>query len=277
MAIQQTARRTGNSKLIFNKETKAIEIKKRRRIVVATNSLVSADYEAYTNHIQTWFKFGRSYPDLEFIMCNPARMSIDRMRNMAADVALESESDYLLFMDDDVLVQPDGLRKLLDCDADIAAAKVVIRGYPFDWMIFKNRGGTVQNPHLFSCPDLPDEGIDPCDAVGFSFCLIKTSVLKSVQKPYFVTGVNNTEDIYFCVKARQINPKLKIVCECSQLCGHILWPQVMDARNREAYKKFVEDTNPILQAELKQKAEMDRNPRGDRSKNYLKAVKEVTR
>lgn len=46
------------------------------------------------------------------------------MRNMAAKVALECEADYLLFLDDDVLVPPNNaLKLLLECEADVAAGK----------------------------------------------------------------------------------------------------------------------------------------------------------
>jgi len=247
-------------------------------IVVATNSLTNTQYEAYTNHIQKWYNLGRmkKYRNLQFILMNPARMSIDRMRNLAAKTALEVGAKYLLFLDDDVLIQPDGLGRLLDAKADIAAGKVVIRGYPFDWMIFKKKG-----KGLFPCPSLPETGVEPCDAVGFSFCLIKVDLLKKIpttHQPYFVTGVNNTEDIYFCIRARQADPKCTIVCACDALCGHILWPEVMDANNRLEYKRYFERMNPSLVKAKKQEAiDKIRNKRGDRGGSYLADVKEITK
>lgn len=234
---------------------------KRLKIVIGINSLTNTLYEAYTNHCQFWFRLGRSYPEIDFIICNPARMSIDRMRNTAARVALESEADYLLFVDDDVLVPMDGLAKLLRCDADIAAGKVVIRGYPFSWMLFKPKSTDMDG--LYACEELPEEGIEPVGAVGFSFCLIKTEVLRNMIEPFFVTGISNTEDIYFCIKAKQINPDIKIVCECSCNCGHILWPEVMNASNRLAYKRYFEEMNPsVLKAAENQ----------DRGADYLLEV-----
>lgn len=240
------------------------EPQKRLRIVVGTNSLVNTQYEAYTNHCQFWFRLGRLYPHIDFIFVNPSRMSIDRMRNLCAQTALENEADYLLFLDDDVLIPHpfDALGKLLACNADIAAAKVVIRGFPFDWMIFKRKGpkGTI---HLFPCKKLPNSGVEKCDAVGFSFCLIKTSLLKKVEAPYFVTGMNNTEDIYFCVKATLAEPKIKIVCECSIACGHILWPEVMNTGNREAYSEYFKKLNPYV---------VEKKDSPDRGGEYLKEV-----
>jgi hypothetical protein len=242
---------------------------KRKIIVVGTNSLTEAQYPAYTNHCQMWFRFGRSpgYRNYDFIFSNPSRMSIDRMRNMTAKVALETEAEYVLFLDDDVVVPVgDGLAKLIAARADVAAGKIVIRGYPFDWMIFKYQ---TKKGHrgLFSQASLPDKGVIPVDAVGFSFCLIKTSVFKTIPPPWFITGVSNTEDIYFCIKAKQANPKLKIVCECSVNCGHILWPEIMDINTREAYKKYHEKLYPHVK--------VTESSSGDRSEDYLKQVKVV--
>lgn len=250
--------------------------KKPITIVVATNSLTNTQYEAYTNHIQFWFNLGRlrAYNHIKFALVNPARMSIDRMRNVAARTALEMNADYLLFVDDDVLVQKDALGKLIATKADIAAAKVVIRGYPFDWMLFKKRDNG-----LVALKELPDEGIEPVDAVGFSLCLIKVSLLKKIptdNQPYFVTGVNNTEDIYFCIRARMAVPKCTIVCECSVNAGHILWPEVMDTSNRKAYKKYYETINPHILEQVAKDKKRKKNPRGDREEEYLNEVKEVT-
>ena len=245
---------------------------KQLKIFVGINSLTNTTYEAYTNHIQLFYRFGRDYPHIQFGLVNPARMSIDRMRNLAAKTVLETGADYLLFLDDDVLVEGDGLQKLIDCNADIACGPVPIRGYPFDWMVFKKKG---QN--LFSMKELPNKGIVPVDAVGFSFCLIKADLLRRIPtnagQPFFVTGLNNTEDIYFCVRARQADPNCSIVVECSQLCGHILWPEVMNSRNRDHYKRYWEKCNPSA---VKQSKENDpRTKKHDRGINYLEMVKEV--
>lgn len=237
---------------------------RRMKIVVGTNSLTESQYPAYSNHVQFWFRLGRSYPNIEFLICNPSRMSIDRMRNLAARVALETEADYLLFLDDDVLVPPaTALAQLLECNADIAAGKVCIRGYPFQYMIFR---GKPEDPKgLYALDELPESGIEDCDAVGFSFCLIKTEVLRSMPPPHFVTGMNNTEDIYFCVKAKLANPNLSIKVNCSLDCAHILWPEVISSENREAYTEYFKKIN--LHCDVKEQK------LGDRGSEYLEMVK----
>lgn len=221
-----------------------------KTIVVGTNSLTESQYPAYSNHCQMWFRYGRSYTDFNFIFVNPSRMSIDRMRNMTVKVALEQEADYVLFIDDDVLVPLDGLAKLLACNADVAGGKAVIRGYPFDWMVFSEIE-QEGNDGLKPFKELPKEGIIPVGATGFCFTLIKVDVFRPMKAPYFVTGLSWTEDIYFYLKAKQANPELRAVVDCSVDCGHILWPEVMNSENREHYKRYYEEMNPELKQSLR--------------------------
>lgn len=213
-------------------------MKKRQIIVVGINSLVNTSQAAYSNHIQLFYRLGRNYPNIDFCLINPPRMSIDRMRNVAAETALDLEASHLLFIDDDVIVpRPfDFLDKLIACDSDIACGDVLIRGYPFNHMIFRYNKA---KDGLLQMPNVPKKlGPIKVDAVGFSLCLIKTSLLREIPKPYFITGVTNTEDIYFCVKAREKFPDCTIVCDTSIECGHILWSEIIEPRNKKNYKRY---------------------------------------
>ena len=236
----------------------------RFKVVVGINSLGSSQYPSYSNHIQVFYRLGRSYPNIDFCLVNPNRMSIDRMRNLAAETALDIEAKYLLFLDDDVLVpQPfDFLKKFMDSDADIIAADVLIRGYPFNHMLFrwdKARRGLNQ------MKTLPKQrGLIDVDAVGFSLCAIKVDLLRKMPKPYFITGLTNTEDIYFCLNARKFHPETTIMADTSIICGHILWPEVIDSYNKKNYKTyFKKQFNP----------QEEKKSSGDRGLEYYNIVK----
>jgi hypothetical protein len=235
---------------------KIAQLPKKPIITIGINSLVSTTHAAYSNHMQLFYRLGRAYPDFDFCFVNPPRMSIDRMRNLAADTALDNGSEYLLFIDDDVLIPYpfDFLRKLIACDAPIAAADVLIRGYPFNHMLFRyNKDKTGLN----QMKNVPKKlGQIPVDAVGFSVCLIRVDLLRKMNKPYFITGINNTEDIYFCVNARDKFPNLRIIADTSIQCGHILWNEVIDAINKENYKNYFEAQFPeVKKAENKDRGE----------------------
>jgi len=241
----------------------------KKKIVIGINSLVSTVHAAYSNHVQLFFKLGRNYPQYDFIFVNPPRMSIDRMRNMAATVAIQANADYLIFIDDDVLIPFNFLtsfEKMLDT-YDIVCGNVQIRGYPFDYMMFK---WDAERKGLLTLKTLPKNEIVELDAVGFSCCLIKVELLRKMNKPYFVTTGNMTEDVFFCLKARDEFPETRMACDSSIVCGHILWSEVISDFTRENYTKYYEAMYPE-ECEAIKKGDLEERFRGEEYLARLKA------
>lgn len=242
----------------------------KEKIVVGINSLNTAQFPAYTNHMQLMFKLGRKYKDQwDIVLCNPPRMSIDRMRNMAAEVALQCDAKYLVFIDDDVIVPFDFLDRFLaavDSGNDIVCGNVQIRGYPFDYMMFR---WDEKREGLYTLKSVPKDEIISVDAVGFSCVIIKVDILRELTKPFFITTANMTEDVWFCLKVQTEFPETKMACDTGLVCGHILWPEIISEDNREAYTKYYETMFP---QETKKDAEVDESK--FRGKNYLKELKE---
>ncbi|MGH7239767.1 MAG: hypothetical protein ACREHG_06830 [Candidatus Saccharimonadales bacterium] len=216
------------------------------KIAVGINSLSVSQYAAYTNHLQFFFRLGRS-SNTDLILVNPSRMSIDKMRNMTAQVALDNNCDFVLFLDDDVIVPTDGLDKLLMTGADICAGDVIIRGYPFEHMAFRYVEANQLSP-IKDWDSNSMDAIEEVDAVGFSFCLISTKLIRKVEAPYFVTGPYNTEDIYFCIKARKAFPNCSIAVRKDVKCGHILWSEIITPDNHKLYAEYWKSQNQVLDA-----------------------------
>ena len=245
-----------------------LDVSRRQKIVVGINSLVSTTQPAYSNHIQLFYRLGRSYPNIDFCLVNPPRMSIDKMRNLAAETAMSIEATHLWFIDDDVLLPSpfDALDKLLACKAPVAAANVIIRGWPFNHMFFTKKKG---KNGLYFVKDIPKEYRNkqmPVDAVGFSCCLIEVSLLKQLNKPFFITGTHNTEDIYFCLKVRDKFPDCKIIVDTSLVCGHILSAEIIEENNLKNYRQYFR----------KQFKPMDEKKNRDRGSAYYSMVKQLT-
>lgn len=236
------------------------------KIIVGVNTLTEVEASAYSNHCQFWFRQGRNTSH-DFILNHPRRMSIDRMRNITAKIALDTNSDYVCFIDDDVLVPLDTIDRLIECDADIAAGHTLIRGYPFQNMFFRWTDDTKLNLANVKDKDISydSRGDIPVDAVGFSCVLIKTSFLKQIDSPYFVTGPFNTEDIYFCVKGKQKFPNCKYVVNPRVITSHNLGPEYLSSDNVDAYRKYFEETNIEV---IKPKEEKE----GDVAKNVAESV-----
>lgn len=228
-------------------------------ILVAINNLTEVNQLAYANHCQMWYRLGRNLPEHEFGLCNPRRMSIDRMRNFAARAAIDMGFDYLLFLDDDVLVPVDGVKRLIEANKDIIAGITLIRGYPYHPMVFNflqrlMDGQDFRTHYVDNCKELadPETGLYQCDAVGFSFCLIKVALLRKLAKyvPYFITGENHTEDVYFCNLARLKAPGTEVWVDTQIETAHILGSDIIMPMNKKERMAFDEVTNPGLVEEV---------------------------
>ena len=220
------------------------------KVLVGVNVLESVNSHVYANHIKFFTNLKLANPDDQFVFFTPYRMAIDSMRNSAAKIAIDHKCDYLMFIDDDVLIKPETYSVLKAADKDCIMALTYIRGYPFAPMFFKsfrkivdNTGATAE--YLTTYDDyeehIPDDGIVPCAAVGFSCVLIKMDLVKAVAPPWFLTGPNHTEDVYFCNKARYtLDPEPSICCHTRIATTHIMMADgVTDfnvKRLRELYK-----------------------------------------
>jgi glycosyltransferase involved in cell wall biosynthesis len=116
-----------------------------KRVFVLVNTLQSVNSNVYANHCHFFTYSAKNIPGIKFEFWTPERMAIDTARNTAAQMAMEMNCDYLMFIDDDVMVPPDTLEKLLLADKDIIAGLVIIRGYPFNNMAFKYKENTIKD------------------------------------------------------------------------------------------------------------------------------------
>lgn len=228
------------------------------RITIGVNTLSSVNSYVYSNHIAFLTKSRQMFPKDDIIFFSPDRMSIDNMRNEAARYALQTESDYLMFIDDDVLVPPNCLKRLIEINKDIVMGLTMIRGYPFRPMFFKDvtQLGKALALDFYENyrDDIDSDGLVNCYAIGFSCVLIKTEILKKVTQPYFVTSSGSifgghTEDVYFCCKCKAELEDISIVVDTKTECGHLLDPIALTASNAEICKRFYKELDIVKDKE----------------------------
>lgn len=236
------------------------------KTLLAVNTLTSVGSQPYASHLNLAFRMGKSGD--EFLLYNGWRNSIDRFRNQAAQIALQQECDYLMFLDDDVLVPSDTYQRLKDWDVDVVTPVVYIRGFPFKPMFFRGLKTPEGQLGLDLFPtdwresykkDISEKGLLKVHAVGFSCCLIKVSLLKKIQPAWFVTGTGHTEDVYFCMKALNTLGDVSIGVDTTLNAGHMLDPEFVSEETvgplRELFKAMI----PSLREE----------GRGDHANDYL--------
>ena len=237
-----------------------------KKILIGCNILTSIDGIAYPSHCQNWYNWGRYLTDYDFLFYAPRRSSIDNMRNTSARLAMENECEYLFFYDDDCLFPVGTLAKLIAHDKDIVAGLTFIRAYPFEPMVFTYKGADKNGNGILEYDKqiIKETALYPCNAVGFSCVLIKTSLLKKMSPPFFVTGSQTTEDVYFCVRVQK-ELGIPIFCDPTIEVTHIIDRYAVNKSNRAQIRDFEEDVLKVNEG---------RENLGDRGQEYIDACRE---
>lgn len=172
-------------------------------------------------------------------------------RNVIIDQALKMGATHILFIDDDVLVPSDVIRRLLVHDVDIVSGLYLMRNFPHKPIAFDEVHNDGKCAHLELTPGRT--GLVKVNGIGLGCCLIKSSVFNRLERPYIRLGELHKEhwddDISFFNRCREAN--IGLYLDLDVKCGHIasvvLWPNQMNGKWATGY-----DTNGTHQATVPQ-------------------------
>lgn len=208
--------------------------------------------------------------------------SLPELRDdMCAEGALEKGARYLMFIDADMVFNPDAVWRLMQHNVDVAVGLYFSKSAPHAPMCAIGRpDGTTDN--YMNVPDFHDKmregALVEVAGAGTGFMLIKREVLEKVERPRFmfpwrkqyvagepepVWGYGG-EDYYFCRKAR--NAGFKVFVDFSLRLGHVgshvysvvdhmRYQQLMamEAQKKEGERSLIED---ITASENKKKIDI---------------------
>ena len=138
--------------------------------------------------------------------------SVDTSRNALAKEAKSMGADYILWVDSDMIIPKDTLKRLLSHDKDIVTGAYAFKDINSqDLVVFSVNNERVKYSDI--------NGLTEVSGIGFGCCLVKTDVFDKIDFPYFVFGEDYGEDIYFCRKVREKG--IKIFIDPDVKCGHI--------------------------------------------------------
>lgn len=129
---------------------------------------------------------------------------ISENRNNITEEALKQGVDWVLYVDDDQIFQPDTLMRLLAADKDVISAHYIQRQYPFNPVIMETE---LPNGKWIWKQLRPDEtGIITCAAAGAGCLLVRRKVLEALEPPYWRLGQISPaswgDDLDFCKRVR---------------------------------------------------------------------------
>jgi hypothetical protein len=145
---------------------------------------------------------------------------ISGSRENTAEEALNMNCTHLLFVDDDMMFQPDAVGILASRREPIIGVNYRMRYPParFTAQSIANEGQAVETTE-------DSTGVEDIDYIGFGLCLIETRVFRAIPQPWFLPQYLNqkhtTEDLPFFRKAREYGWRTVVDHDASKRIGHV--------------------------------------------------------
>jgi hypothetical protein len=149
------------------------------------------------------------------------RAEVGEAYNAAVEMILRDavKWKYLLTVETDNLPPRDGLMKLYE-----SVEKFDVIGGLY-WM-----KGTDGHAHLYGDPSEPGsyvpqaprkDTVQACNGLGMGFTLFNVDIFRKMDGPWFQTGEECTQDLFFFEKARTAGLNLRVGCDTRVKVGHI--------------------------------------------------------
>jgi len=164
-------------------------------------------------------------------------------RNDLAKHAIANKTDYVLWLDSDVVFPNTLMEDLMEAiqGRDIVSGVYHMRREPFKPVLWKKlrQGMTVDENESEEYTDYPRDGIFEIEGCGFGVVLMRTQVLKDVMGKYremFAPMPGYGEDLSFCIRARgcgyriHCDPKVQVGHKASTIVTGDTWDAYRAAR-----------------------------------------------
>lgn len=164
------------------------------------------------------------------VFCQVVKSSlIYDARNTLAKEAVNKEFDRVLWLDSDIVFDPDlmvRLAKHLDDGCEYVSGLYFKRNYPTEPVCYKTITQVKDGKELVTKAlvyrDYPKDQLFEVDATGFGAVMMTTDLIKRVQDKYglpFSPQLGLGEDMSFCWRAKQVGAKM--YCDSSIKLKHI--------------------------------------------------------
>lgn len=169
----------------------------------------------------------------------PVGQSPARNRNIGIEQALNHGFTHIFFVDDDVLLPKDALKKLLAHKKDIVSGLYLMRSYPHRAIAFSAQDSDGLATWQQLKPDV--DGLIEIQSAGLGCCLINTQIFMKMEKPWIRLGEIELDhwcdDLGFFNRAKRLGYRLYL--DTSVKCGHVaeiaVWPDRVDDKWMTVY------------------------------------------
>jgi hypothetical protein len=205
-------------------------------------STVSA--ETLEDYMRFTYNCGRRIIEHDFFLAIKSKTEQFRARNAIVTAALQAGCDYLLFLDDDHVLDWEKvqtanprysfIKKFVDFLANDPKAGII-------GALYYHRGGDCRPVIMNEGPDggfywIPDHeiknDIQDVGVTGGGCFLIKAEVFNKIESPWFRPELDLGTDLQVCKAAREAG--FKVYCDTSTVIGHVMSRhEIITPRNKD--------------------------------------------
>lgn len=225
-----------------------------KKILIGVPAYEGIVYEAQQAFFTMMYWCGKNMPDYTFAVNITYKREQFRARNNITDAAIANEFDYILMLDDDMIVPPDLVQRLIDHDKDVIGALYFQRGGQYK-PVLMNRPDPAPGMHTahFVLPQDPrineNRGLHQFDVIGGGCMLFKTHVFNKILQPYFETERNLGTDISICGRLKDAG--FEIWADTSIELGHVGEKKIITSRTVPMSERVLASINDELHADVK--------------------------
>ena len=223
-----------------------------------TNTFAAEVYGSHMDCVRRWTEWG-----VDFKWMVVGRTFVHFARTEACTFAIDNGYTHILWLDDDAIIGPAMLPKLLKHDKEVVIAPYPMRRPPHEIGILSSTTGDYEDQGTYQNWKVEDmlQGLKECDGGGTHCMLMKTSTLtdctgppvldgpkltadESMKSendkgyPYVVMPKVGTEDMFLCLRLKLKG--VKIWCDTDVFASHVGFSPVVGPGHVEQMEKWIE-------------------------------------
>ncbi len=194
------------------------------KILIGSPAWAGIQPEAQSSFMGMVFRCGRDLPQYDFAVRIDVKKEQFRARNSLVDTAIAMDATYLLMLDDDMVMEPDLVERLIAHDKDLVGCLYWQRGGAYHPVVM--RAMTLDNgdfhAEFYRAADeiILQPGLYPVDIIGGGCMLFKVDVFRKLTPPYFWFEHHIGTDINICTRLKEAGVQPYI--DTSIELGHLM-------------------------------------------------------
>lgn len=146
-------------------------------------------------------------------------------RDSIVHTCITESADWVFFIDDDQVFQPDVLYRLLARQEPVVSALIIQRGAPFLPTAYASKEDGKYSP--LDLRSVSGSALVQVAGVGSGGLLVRREVFEVLDPPWFLYTENFGEDLYFSGKCEEAGIQLLVDTGCR--IGHLIPASVIPA------------------------------------------------